>query len=194
VTNLRAREALVGGERITWDHFVLATGARPRREGSPRTLADARRLQARLVPGARLAIAGGGFIGCEVASTAVSLGVRVTLVEAGRLPLERVLGAGVAHAIVGEERPYRERPYSWSDQFGLRLQVAGDPAGAAVVCLDGRDDTFRADYYDADGRLRAVLLANRPAEIADARRALGSRRRVDRRTVPLTSRGLRNAS
>jgi NADPH-dependent 2,4-dienoyl-CoA reductase/sulfur reductase-like enzyme len=253
VSRLGERNALVGRDRLAWDHFVLATGARPRRDGSLRTLADARRLRARLVPGARLAVVGAGFVGCEVASTACSLGARVTVVEAGRLPLEPVLGAevgalladrilahgvdlrlgtteipahdtllwavgvepdrrllpelrvdacgrtqyprvyaagdvtgtghwaaaagqavAVAHAILGDERPYLEPPYFWSDQFGLRLQLVGEPACAATVELDGSADAFRADYLATDGRRVATLLANRPSEVSAARTALAA--------------------
>ena len=57
-----------------------------------RTLADAEALGAELRPGARLAVIGAGFVGTEVASTARSLGVEVTLVDIAAVPLERVLG------------------------------------------------------------------------------------------------------
>ena len=83
---------LADGEELPWDALVLATGARPRRLpfAAPRgvqtlrTLADAQALRASLVPGARLAVVGGGFIGAEVASTALGLAVEVTMVEALR--------------------------------------------------------------------------------------------------------------
>ena len=59
---------------------MLATGAAPRRlpfSAPPgvhvlRTAADALGLQQELVPGAKLVIVGGGFVGAEVASTASS--------------------------------------------------------------------------------------------------------------------------
>ena len=43
-------------------------------------------------PGARLVIAGAGFIGLEVAATARGLGADVTVVEPLQVPLERALG------------------------------------------------------------------------------------------------------
>lgn len=253
VERVAGDDALVGDERLRWDHLVLATGARPRRAGSLRTLADARRLRARLKPGARLAIVGAGFIGCEVASTARELGARVTIVEAAPAPLARVVGpevgallaermrrhgvdlrlgttdvpphdvllwatgvepdrrlapdlrvdacgrtqypnvyaagdvtgtghwtaaagqaSSVAHAILGRDRPYLEPPYVWSDQFGLRLQLVGDPSNAAAVSLDAAGDAFRADYRDGAGRVVATLLANRSADVAAARRQLAA--------------------
>jgi 3-phenylpropionate/trans-cinnamate dioxygenase ferredoxin reductase component len=88
------------GRELRWEAIVLATGARPRRLPFPapegvhvlRTLADAVALREELVPGARLTIVGGGFVGAEVASTARSLGVDVTLLEAGALPFAHALG------------------------------------------------------------------------------------------------------
>ena len=40
--------------------------------------------------------------------------------------------------------------------------------------LDGDADSFAVRYLDADGRTRAALLANRPAEAAALRRALAA--------------------
>ena len=82
------------GRELAFDALVVATGARPRRlpleipKGGYelRTLADARALRERADPGARLVVIGGGFVGAEVASTARSLGVEVTIVEAGPGP------------------------------------------------------------------------------------------------------------
>jgi 3-phenylpropionate/trans-cinnamate dioxygenase ferredoxin reductase subunit len=88
------------GAEIAFDELVLATGARPRRlpldlpagVHELRTLADARALRDELMPGSRLVVVGGGFVGAEVASSARSLGVHVTIVEAATAPVARVLG------------------------------------------------------------------------------------------------------
>ena len=88
------------GRLIGWDALVLATGARARKlpfdtpEGVHvlRSLADAQALRRELLPGVRLAVVGGGFVGAEVASTARKLGVDVTLLEAGSAPFARALG------------------------------------------------------------------------------------------------------
>ncbi len=96
----RRRVRLEDGEELGYDDLIVATGSRPRRLpalAGPnvhvlRTLADARALRAALVPGARLAIVGAGFVGQEVAATARGLGVDVTLLEAGPVPLAHVLG------------------------------------------------------------------------------------------------------
>lgn len=97
-----SRTATTGrGEELAWDALVLATGATPRmlpgweHAHVLRTLADAQRLSARLRPGARVAVVGAGFVGTEVASTALALGCSVSLLDVAAVPLERVLGAEV---------------------------------------------------------------------------------------------------
>ena len=82
--------------------------------------------------------------------------------------------ATVAATILGESRPYVDTPYFWSDQFGVRLQMVGSTAGCDIVEIEGGNDSFAARYTDAEGRIRAVLLANRPREIAAARRELAA--------------------
>ena len=93
---------LGGGRELRTDAVVVATGATPRRlpgtEGlagihTLRTLDDAVALRADLTAGSpRLVVIGAGFIGAEVAATAHALGLRVTVVEAVEVPLERALG------------------------------------------------------------------------------------------------------
>jgi 3-phenylpropionate/trans-cinnamate dioxygenase ferredoxin reductase subunit len=96
------RIVLAGGEELRYGKLLIATGGTPRRlpflEDYEnvyylRTLADARRLRGQLLPGARLAIVGAGFIGQEVAATAIGLGAEVTIVEALEVPLAPILGA-----------------------------------------------------------------------------------------------------
>lgn len=96
------RLALDDGSALGYDRLLLATGAVPRRPPIPggdgpgvhvlRTVADADALRSILGPGKRLAIIGAGWIGCEVAASARSLGADVTLLEMAAAPLEGVLG------------------------------------------------------------------------------------------------------
>jgi 3-phenylpropionate/trans-cinnamate dioxygenase ferredoxin reductase component len=101
------------GSPLRGTDVVIATGARPRTlpllEGAVnaftlRTLVDARALGAALAPGARLVVAGAGFVGLEVAATARVAGVEVTVVEAAPAPLARVLGATVGRALAERHR------------------------------------------------------------------------------------------
>lgn len=106
------------GSVLAADGIVIATGASartlPELAGlanvfTLRTLEDAQDLAPELVPGTRLVIVGAGFIGAEVASTASALGVDVTVVCTGTVPLSRPLGAEMAatlaalHGINGVE-------------------------------------------------------------------------------------------
>jgi NADPH-dependent 2,4-dienoyl-CoA reductase/sulfur reductase-like enzyme len=90
------------GSEIRADGVVLATGARARRlPGSDgldgvhvlRSLDDAIALREDLVAAERLVVIGAGFIGAEVASTARTLGLEVTVVETQPVPLAGPLGA-----------------------------------------------------------------------------------------------------
>lgn len=83
-------------------------------------------------------------------------------------------GATVARTILGEPVPYRELPYFWSDQFGLRLQMVGDRTTAVTTEVEGGEDSFSARYLDASGRVAAVLLANRGTQVAEVRRELAA--------------------
>lgn len=103
----RRRTAVAGGETLTWDALVLATGARPRRLPGPvpdrvhqlRTLADAKAIRADLRTGRRLVVVGSGFVGAEVATTAAALGLGVTVLEAAATPLGGLLGAEVGRLL-----------------------------------------------------------------------------------------------
>ncbi len=103
------RTAVVGGQELRWDRLVIATGARARTLPgalSLRTLDDAHALAARLTAGTRLAILGAGFIGTEVASTALPLVERVTLLDPLEAPLLRALGPEVGGLLAERYRAH----------------------------------------------------------------------------------------
>ncbi|MDX2275859.1 MAG: FAD-dependent oxidoreductase [Hyphomonadaceae bacterium] len=78
-------------------------------------------------------------------------------VEGGRI---------VAATILGQEKPYvEETPWFWSDQYDLKLQIAGLFQGydQVVVRGDPKARAFAACYYK-EGRLIAVDAVNRPGE------------------------------
>jgi len=86
--------------------LVIATGLRSRRIIVPngdlanrfalRTLDDAIALREQLIEGKNVVIVGGGFIGCEVAATAVKLGCNVTVIHNAAHPMLRQLGIELA--------------------------------------------------------------------------------------------------
>jgi NADPH-dependent 2,4-dienoyl-CoA reductase/sulfur reductase-like enzyme len=136
----RRRLTLEDGAELAYDDLIIATGARPRRlpmfAGRPnvhtlRTLADTEGLRSALVPGARLAIVGAGFIGQEVAATARGLGVTVTLIEAAAVPLAHILGPELGGWFARLHRSEGVRL-----ELGVSVADARPPvAGAAVQQL-----------------------------------------------------------
>jgi 3-phenylpropionate/trans-cinnamate dioxygenase ferredoxin reductase component len=125
------------------DALVIATGARARTLPGPnpagvltlRTAADADRLRGELKHARRLAIVGAGFVGAEVASTARSLGVDVTLIDLTPAPLSRVLGED-AGAILAER--YRAHGVDLRMGAGLsRIVTSGDGRVEALELTDG---------------------------------------------------------
>lgn len=96
---------LADGRRIPYAKLLLATGAQPRRlavEGAGtadilylRNFGDALALRGHLRPQARLCIIGGGFIGLELAASAIARGCTVSIVEAA----PRILMRGVPEPI-----------------------------------------------------------------------------------------------
>jgi len=113
--DLRQRAVILSdGRSLSFDGLVIATGASPRAlrglSGRPdvfslRTLDDALAIRAVISsPGARLLIAGAGFIGLEVASTARGLGSKVTVVDPCAIPLESGVGPVVGRVFESMHR------------------------------------------------------------------------------------------
>jgi NADPH-dependent 2,4-dienoyl-CoA reductase/sulfur reductase-like enzyme len=132
------------GSVLSYDGLVAATGMRPRRLRCPgpvegrhtvRTIDDAQVLRDELTrPGVRVVVVGAGFIGCEVAATAVGLGAaEVTVVDPLPLPMVGPLGEMLARVLL---RRHEERGVS----FVLGAGVAGfegDDRVTGVVLSDG---------------------------------------------------------
>lgn len=88
------------GEKIPYHKLIIATGTRVRTltvEGSKnnkikylRTKQDVDSIKKLIIDGTRLLIVGGGYIGLEVAASAVQRGVSVTVIEAMERVLQRV--------------------------------------------------------------------------------------------------------
>lgn len=103
-----------------------------------------------------------------------------------RLRLESVPSAGeqakvAAATICGKAKTITALPWFWSDQYELKLQIAGLNEGYDSVVLRGEPSTGRsfACFYFKDGELIAADCVNRPQEFMFSRRVIGDRIPVD---------------
>jgi 3-phenylpropionate/trans-cinnamate dioxygenase ferredoxin reductase component len=102
----RRRLELSTGEEVSYDGLVIATGARDRRivpdeqEGVMplRTLDDAMALRGRLLGSRDVVVVGGGFLGMEIASTCLEMGIGVTVIDR-EPPLARLLGRWLSNFV-----------------------------------------------------------------------------------------------
>ena len=101
---------LADGHSLPYTSLLLATGAEPKRLDAPgtdlphvhylRTLSDCRALIGACQAGLRVVVIGGSFIGLETAAALTARGLRVTVITPDALPMEKILGAALARAIL----------------------------------------------------------------------------------------------
>ena len=97
-----------------------------------------------------------------------------------------------AGAMLGRREAFREVPWFWSDQYGIGLQMAGDPAGADDVVRRGDvEDLSFAAFYLRDGRLVAAVGVNRPRDVRAAMKLIETGEPVDRAALADASVDLR---
>jgi NADPH-dependent 2,4-dienoyl-CoA reductase/sulfur reductase-like enzyme len=133
-----------GGDDVDYDALVIATGVRARRLPGPvdshkavftvRELRDSRDIAARLSGRGPVAVVGAGFIGAEIASSARSLGLDVTMLEALAEPFARVLGGEVGAHLADLHRAHGVETLTHASVESI--ERTGD--GAAVRLADGR--------------------------------------------------------
>ena len=97
---------LSNGESVAYDKLILATGTRARQLAVPgaglpqvhylRTLSDVDEIKSNVGEGARLLIIGAGYIGLEIAASAVKQGIHVTVLENAERVLSRVTGPEIS--------------------------------------------------------------------------------------------------
>jgi 3-phenylpropionate/trans-cinnamate dioxygenase ferredoxin reductase subunit len=104
-----------------------------------------------------------------------------------RLRLECVSNAveqakSVAATICGKDKAISALPWFWSDQYDLKLQIAGLSTGYDEILLRGDPETGRgfACFYFAEGKLIAADCVNRAQEFMFSKRAIGEGLSPDR--------------
>ncbi|WP_418130777.1 FAD-dependent oxidoreductase [Variovorax sp. 375MFSha3.1] len=137
---------LSGGDVVGYDKLILCPGGRARRLGIPgselpgvftlRNLDDAAALGAALMPGRRLLVIGGGWIGLEVASTARRKGLEVTVVEAMQRLCERTVAPEISGYLL---RLHASHGVHVELGMGIeRLAQGADGNGLIATLVDGR--------------------------------------------------------
>ena len=121
------------GRRVTYEHLVLATGARNRKLPVPgsdlpgvhslRSLDDAVKLRSALAAAHNVVVVGGGFIGLELARAALAAGAQVTVVELA----DRLL----ARAVSPELEPHLRQRH---EHAGVRILTE-----TRVLAIEGAD-------------------------------------------------------
>jgi 3-phenylpropionate/trans-cinnamate dioxygenase ferredoxin reductase subunit len=139
---------LDSGQELGYRQLLIATGGRNRRLEIPgadlpglyylRTVAECDAIKREARPGRRALVVGMGFIGCEVAASLTQLGVQVTVVFPGKVPLERVLGEEVGtifsaiHRANGVELLPGEQIAAFEGTG--RLETARTASGIRIAC------------------------------------------------------------
>ncbi len=85
----------------------------------------------------------------------------------------------VAGAIAGRAAPTPEVPWFWSDQYDLKLQIAGLPFDADRVIVRGDPATAKFAVFHLKGdQVQAVEAVNAPPEFMVGKQLIGSRKLV----------------
>jgi 3-phenylpropionate/trans-cinnamate dioxygenase ferredoxin reductase subunit len=149
-----AREVAFDGGTLRYDKLLLATGASPRPLSVPgadlegvrylRRLADADALRAAFRPGARVVIAGAGWIGLEAAAAARAADADVTVVEPRSTALETALGPEL-----GEKFASLHRSHGVRFRFGETVAEVRGSSGRAEAVLTSGGAVLPADVVVA---------------------------------------------
>ncbi|SDR29204.1 FAD-dependent oxidoreductase [Pseudovibrio sp. Tun.PSC04-5.I4] len=137
---------LSNGKEIFWDKLVLATGTRARDLPLPgadlegvvtlRSISDVERMKSLFVPGKKLVVIGGGYIGLEVTAVARVMGLDVTVLEAQERLLKRVVSPEIStffHAL------HTDRGAEMHCGTGVTSIEGKDGKVASVKLADGRE-------------------------------------------------------
>lgn len=97
-------------------------------------------------------------------------------------------GKLAAAAIMGKPRPALDCPWFWSDQYDIKLQIAGLSMGYDEIVVRGDIEAKKfAAFYLKNGRLIAVDAINSPPEFIASKRLIMSGASVASETLKDTS-------
>jgi NADPH-dependent 2,4-dienoyl-CoA reductase/sulfur reductase-like enzyme len=171
--DLAGRQVALGdGGALSFDSLVVATGVAARRlpfghdltgVHTLRTLDDALALRAAIPRRPRVVVVGGGFIGCEVASSLRSLDLEVTLVEGAPTPLAAPLGEEAGNLVAD-----LHRGHGVDVRCGIGVaSLTGSDRVSAVRLTDGTVLPADLVVVGIGGRPATDWLAGSGLELAD---------------------------
>ena len=143
IDRVERRVVLGEGRTVSYRRLLIATGAQPRSLPVPgatlagvhmlRTVPDALSIVGELEPGQRIAVVGAGFIGLEVAATAVARGCKVVVIEAASRALMRAVPEIVSGYLVE-----RHRQMGVELRFAVQVdRILGDTRVSGLKLSDG---------------------------------------------------------
>jgi len=168
---------LASGDVVPCDAVVVGVGAQPNDEiAADAGLATARGVVVDL--DARTSDSDIFAIG-DVAHRPMPIyGERMFRMESVPNALEQAKQA--AAAITGRPRPAGECPWQWSDQYDLKLQIAGYPFDADRIVLRGDPASAKFAVFHLKGdQLQAVEAINAPPEFMMGKQLILNRKAVD---------------
>jgi len=100
-----------------------------------------------------------------------------------RLRLESVHNAveqskSVANMILGNPEPYNQVPWFWSDQYNIKLQIAGVFSEYDHCLVIGNQESFSLSFFK-DNQLRCVEAINRSKDFVLGRKIIASGKQFD---------------
>ena len=98
----------------------------------------------------------------------------------------------VAHAIMGQDRPYDDIPWHWTDQYDCNVQVLGEPSDAIHQIERAEGERLTLLACDSDGRLCGAVLINNGRDATPCRRMIASGKVFDMAVLADTARPLRS--
>ena len=129
------------GESLSYDHLVLATGARNRKPPLPgldhpaivelRTLADANRIVGAIGGWKHVCVIGGGFIGLEAAGLLATMGIAVDVVEMAPRLMQRAVSPTISEWFLGFHRSRGNRVH-----LSTVVKAVEHRSDGATVVLD----------------------------------------------------------